>query len=53
MRLTLSSGDEVTGEVVGVYNEANFMWNPTIHSSVSVFTCTDLNASLESFRYNM
>merc|ERR1719242_1358430 len=47
--LTLSSGDEVTGEVVGVYNEANFMWNPTIHSSLSVFTCTDLNASLESF----
>ena len=50
VRLTLSSGDEVTGEVVGVYNEAHFMWNPTIHSSVSVFTCTDLNASLESFR---
>ena len=50
VRITLVSGEEVNGEVVGVYNEDKFMWNPTIHSTLSVFTCTNQHATLDSFR---
>ena len=48
--ITLVSGEEITGEVVGIYNEDLFMWNPTIHSTLTIFTSTDQHVSLDSFR---
>ena len=51
VRLTTVNGGYVyTGQVVGVYNEDKFMWNPTIHSTISVFTSTNQHATLDSFR---
>ena len=45
-----ANGIVYTGQVVGVYNEDKFMWNPSIHSTLAVFTCTDVDAALDSFR---
>ena len=42
--------DEYTGQIVGVYNEELFMWNPTIYTTISVFTCTDQHSALDTFR---
>ena len=54
VRITLVDGGHIyTGQVVGVYNEDNFMWSPTAHSTISVFTSTNQNANLDSFRYNI
>ena len=41
---------EYTGQVIGVYNEEKFMWNPSIYTTISVFTCTDINSGLDNFR---
>ena len=48
--ITLVGGEEIKGEVVGIYNEDLFMWNPSIHSTLSVFTSKNQHASLDSFR---
>ena len=50
VRITLVSGEEVIGEVVAIYNEDLFMWNPTIHSTLTIFTSTNQHVSLDSFR---
>jgi len=43
------SGEVFTGQVIGVYNEADFMWNPTDKSRIAVWTCIDASASLGDF----
>ena len=50
VRISLVDGGEAIGEVVGIYNEEKFMWNPSIHSTISVFTSTNQDATLDSFR---
>ena len=50
VRVTSIGGVSYSGEVIGVYNEANFFWNPTAHSTITVFTSTNQKASLDSFR---
>ena len=39
-----------TGQIVGIYNEKKFLWNPTEFTTVSVFICTDKDVSLDSIR---
>ena len=46
----LQSGEVHTGQIVGVYNEAKFMWNPTEHSTISVFSCIDSSLTFSDFR---
>ena len=45
------SGEVYTGQVVGVYNEEKFMWNPTQHSTMTVFTCSDAATTFADFRW--
>merc|ERR1711936_403959 len=45
----LQSGEVHTGQIVGVYNEAKFMWNPTEHSTISVFSCIDASLTFSDF----
>jgi len=45
----LATGEIYTGQVVGVYNEANFMWNPTEYTRLVLFTCSDPLAPLGTF----
>jgi len=47
--VTAVGGVTYTGQVVGVYNEALFFWNPTIHSTISIFTSTNSKATLNDF----
>ncbi len=37
------------GQVIGVYNEAKFMWNPTNLSTIALFVCHSLNVTLGDF----
>jgi hypothetical protein len=37
------------GQVIGVYNEAKFMWNPTPYSTLAIFTCSDPTVELGAF----
>jgi len=43
------SGEVFTGQIVGVYNEAKFMWNPSDHSTLSIFTSSNAQLGLEHF----
>eukprot|EP00091_Calanus_sinicus_P015735 TRINITY_DN34348_c0_g1_i1.p1 TRINITY_DN34348_c0_g1~~TRINITY_DN34348_c0_g1_i1.p1 ORF type:complete len:107 (-),score=34.83 TRINITY_DN34348_c0_g1_i1:120-440(-) len=45
----VSSGQVYSGQVVGVYNEAKFMWTPTKHSTIVLFTCTNQDTALGEF----
>jgi hypothetical protein len=45
----LASGSVHTGQVIGVYNEAKFMWSPTKHSTIALFVCESLNVTLGDF----
>ena len=47
--IALASGEVYTGQVIGVYNEVKFMWNPTEYSTLSVFTCSDAQVKLADF----
>jgi len=44
-----NSGDEYTGQIIGVYNEAHFMWNPTPYSTLALFVCSDPTVKLGQF----
>jgi len=48
-RIEVVSGQVYTGQIVGVYNEAKFMWTPTMYSTIVVFTCSNENTVLEDF----
>ena len=39
-----------SGQIVGIYNEEKFMWNPTEFSTISMFNCLDAAVSLSQFR---
>ena len=49
--IEVSTGEVYTGQVIGVYNENKFMWNPTEYSRLSIFTCSDATLSLGDFRF--
>ena len=49
--IEVSSGEVYTGQVIGVYNENKFMWNPTEYSRLSIFTCSDSTLVLGEFRF--
>jgi len=38
-----------TGQIIGVYNENKFMWNPREYSTISVFSCSDSTLALADF----
>jgi len=40
------TGDSFTGQIIGVYDEVDFMWNPTKFSRVSIFTLSDATLPL-------
>merc|ERR1712002_557015 len=42
-------GNEYTGQIIGVYNEAHFMWNPTPYSTLALFVCSDPTVKLGHF----
>jgi len=42
-------GAVYTGQVVGVYNEAKFMWNPSDYSSIAIFSCSNVATALNDF----
>jgi len=44
-----NAGDEYTGQIIGVYNEAHFMWNPTPYSTLALFVCSDPTVKLGHF----
>ena len=48
--IEVSSGEVYTGQVIGVYNELKFMWNPTQYSTLSVFTCSYSTHTLADFK---
>jgi hypothetical protein len=48
--IEVSSGEVYTGQVIGVYNEVKFMWNPTEFSTLSIFTCSHSTNTLADFR---
>lgn len=45
----LTSGEIYTGQIVGIYNEAKFMWNPTEFSTISIFSCADSSVPFSQF----
>lgn len=47
--VSLLSGESYQGQVIGVYNEAKFMWHPTNYSTIAVFVCKDKTVPLEDF----
>jgi len=44
-----TSGDSFTGQIIGVYDEVDFMWHPTKFSRVSIFTLSDATLPLSDF----
>ena len=48
----LSDGSNVTGEVIGAYNERPFMWHPKNRDTLALFKCTNPNLDLHSFSTN-
>lgn len=49
VRVEMDSGDVYTGQVVGVYNEAKFMWNPSEFSRAVLFTCSNFYTDIGDF----
>lgn len=47
--MEVSSGQVHSGQVVGVYNEAKFMWTPTLYSTIVLFSCTHQDTALGDF----
>jgi len=45
----LTSGEIYNGQIVGIYNEAKFMWNPTEFSKISIFSCADSSVPFSQF----
>ena len=45
-----TAGTSFTGQIVGVYNEEFFMWNPTPYSTLVLFVCSDATIKLGGFR---
>jgi len=45
----LTSGEVYNGQIVGIYNEAKFMWNPTKFSTISIFSCSDSSLPFSQF----
>jgi len=45
----LTSGEIYNGQIVGIYNEAKFMWNPTEFSTISIFSCADSSVPFSQF----
>jgi len=48
----LTSGQVYSGQIVGVYDETKFMWNPTEFNTITIFSCTNATQSLASFSTN-
>ena len=45
------NGEETNiGQVIGVYDENKFMWNPRVSTTLSIFTCTDERADPNKIR---
>merc|ERR1712037_1053470 len=44
-----NAGVEYTGQIIGVYNEAHFMWNPSPYSTLALFVCSDPTIKLGHF----
>jgi len=44
-----AAGQVFSGQIVGIYNEEKFMWNPTEFSTISMFNCLDAAVSLSQF----
>ena len=49
VNVELSDGSNVTGEVIGVYNERPFMWHPKNRDTLALFKCTNPKLDLNSF----
>ena len=41
-----------TGQIIGVYDEDKFLWNPPSHSTVAIFSSRQPDAPLSSFRWD-
>ena len=52
VNVKLADGSNVTGEVIGVYNERPFMWNPKNRDTLAMFKCTNPQLDLHSFSNN-
>ena len=52
VNVKLADGSNVTGEVIGVYNERPFMWNPKNRDTLAMFKCTNPKLDLHSFSTN-
>lgn len=52
VNVKLADGSNVTGEVIGVYNERPFMWNPKNRDTLAMFKCTNPKLDLHSFSNN-
>jgi len=48
-RVETDSGESYLGQIIGVYNEDKFMWNPTPYSTVVLWVCSDPTRELGSF----
>lgn len=52
VNVKLAKGSNVTGEVIGVYNERPFMWNSKNRDTLAMFKCTNPKLDLHSLSTN-
>ena len=51
--LTINICQVYSGQIVGVYDETKFMWNPTEFNTITIFSCTDATQPLARFRLEL
>ena len=49
MSIETKDHSKLTGQVIGVYNERPFMWNPKDRDTIALFKCKQPDMSLDSF----
>jgi len=51
-RVQLTTGEIYSGQIVGIYNEQKFMWNPTEYNTISIFSCANAAVTFAEFSTN-
>ena len=49
MSIETEDHSKLTGQVIGVYNERPFMWNPKDRDTIAIFKCKQPDLNLDSF----
>ena len=49
MSIETKDDSRLTGQVIGVYNERPFMWNPKDRDTIAIFKCKQPDLNLDSF----